>query len=145
MNFILIMTDQQPRAHLGCYGNTLVETPNIDRIAREGTRFDAAYTYCPLCTPARSAIFTGRTPERAGGWYNDCPLYDGTQTMGQIFTQAGYRAAYTGKWHLDAEGYWGRGVAAPGWEPEWWYDGRSFADDLRESGFARYLENARDP
>ncbi len=145
-NFVVVMTDQQPQSHLGAYGNLLIQTPNMDALAQSGVRFDRGYTPCPLCTPARAAIFTGQVPERAGGFANDVPLFQTAPSMGRILAEAGYRTAYTGKWHLDsAGGYWGTGQAPAGWEPQWWYDGKNYRDELGEDGFAEYKRLAGDP
>ena len=58
-NILFIMVDQQRQDCLGCYGNTIVKTPNIDRLARTGIRFNHAYTPTPVCTPARTSLQTG--------------------------------------------------------------------------------------
>ncbi len=129
-NFVLIMCDQQLREHLGCYGSPYGVTPNLDRLAAEGVTFEHAYTACPTCTPARGAIFTGRTPHMCGAYSNDLPLYETMPTMGEIFARNGYRTGYIGKWHLDGGGEKGRGKAARGFPDEVWYDGRRYFDEL---------------
>ena len=65
-NIVLIMTDQQTYNTLGCYGNSTIKTPNIDRLAAEGVLFERAYTTCPLCAPARASFFTGLPVSRTG-------------------------------------------------------------------------------
>ena len=69
---IFIMTDTQRTDMLGCYGNSAMVTPNLDRLAAEGIRYDKAYTTQPVCQPARSAIFTGSYPHSCAGW--DFPI-----------------------------------------------------------------------
>ena len=59
-NFLFIITDDQSWEHLGCYGDQAVLTPNIDRLATGGVRFENAYTPCPSCSPSRAAILTGQ-------------------------------------------------------------------------------------
>jgi N-sulfoglucosamine sulfohydrolase len=59
-NVLFVITDDQSAAHLGCYGDRHINTPNIDRLAREGVRFESAFTACPSCTPSRSALLTGQ-------------------------------------------------------------------------------------
>lgn len=131
MNFVLIMCDQQLREHLGCYGSRYGVTPNLDRLAREGVAFENAYTACPVCTPARGAIFTGRTPHMCGAYTNGMPLYETVPTMGEIFARHGYRTGYIGKWHLDGDGsYMGSGRAARGFPDAVWYDGCRYLDEL---------------
>ena len=71
MNIVFIMTDTQNKAMVGAYGHPQVDTPNLDRLARQGVRFERAYTACPLCTPARGAIFTGLHPQINGAWCNN--------------------------------------------------------------------------
>jgi uncharacterized sulfatase len=130
MNFVFIMTDTQNKSMVGAYGNPDVDTPNLDRLAAEGIRFDNAYTACPLCTPARGALFSGLHPQVNGAWANRLTPLKSVALMGEIFTNFGYRTAYTGKWHLDGIGYWGDGEADGGFESKWWYDGKNYTDDL---------------
>ncbi len=139
MNFVVIMTDTQNRDMVGAYGNHPVDTPNLDRLAAAGVRFNRAYTACPLCTPARSAIFSGTHPVVNGAWCNNVPPYATFPLMGTIFSHHGYRTAYTGKWHLDGSGYFGDGQPGGGFEPDWWYDGKRYAEDVGPEMFASYL------
>jgi len=138
-NFVIIMCDQQLREHLGCYGSPYGVTPNLDRLAAEGLAFHNAYTASPVCTPARGAIFTGRTPHMSGAYINELPLYETVNTMGEIFARHGYRTGYIGKWHLDGGGYMGSGRAARGFPDSLWYDGQRYLDSLspeeRELGY----------
>ncbi len=138
MNFVFIMTDTQNRDMVGAYGNRRIDTPNLDRLASEGVRFNRAYTACPLCTPARSAIFSGTHPTVNGAWCNNVPPYGNVPLMGTILRHNGYRAAYTGKWHLDGSGYFGDGEPGGGFEAGWWYDGKRYAEDLGPERFEAY-------
>ena len=61
-NFLYFITDQHRADHLGCYGNRLVQTPNIDGLAAAGTRFDRFYVATPICMPNRATLMTGRMP-----------------------------------------------------------------------------------
>jgi uncharacterized sulfatase len=132
-SIVLILTDTQATNVVGCYGHPELRTPNIDRLAQEGVRFDRAYTTCPVCTPARAGLFTGIYPHTAGAWTNNLPLGANVRTVGQYFQDGGYRTAYIGKWHLDGHDYFGTGACPPGWEPEYWYDGRNYLDELSEA------------
>ena len=116
-----------------------LDTPNLDRLTATGLRFDRAYTTCPRCTPARSAIFSGTHPVTNGAWCNNVPPYATTPLLGTILRHYGYRAAYTGKWHLDGTGYFGDGVPGGGFEPDWWYDGKCYAADIGPETFRHYL------
>lgn len=130
MNTVLILTDTQPTRLVGAYGSEWTSTPNMDRLAGEGVRFDRAYTPCPLCTPARGAIFTGKVPGNNGAWANELTPGTAVPQMGTVLRGRGIRAGYTGKWHLDGAGYHGAGKADGGFEPDWWYDGSNYLDDV---------------
>src|SRR3954468_21860710 len=71
-NVLVIMTDDQARWALGCYGNSECRTPNMDRIARDGARFTNAFVVTPVCSPSRASFFTGRygTELRITDWIN---------------------------------------------------------------------------
>lgn len=140
MNVVFIMTDTQARHMVGCYGGKNVNTPNLDAFAQSGVRFDKAYTAAPICTPARGAIFTGQVPQVNGAWTNNVSPHEAIPLMGTIFSHYGYKAAYTGKWHLDGTGYFGDGQPGGGFLPDWWYDGKCFADDLGPERFKEYRE-----
>jgi uncharacterized sulfatase len=138
MNFCLIMTDTQNKSMVGAYGNPAVDTPHLDRLAETGIRFERAYTSCPLCTPARSGLFSGTHPPVNGAWCNNVAPSASIPLMGDIFSHYGYRTAYTGKWHLDGSGYFGDGVPGGGFEPDWWYDGKRYAQDIGREMFHSY-------
>ena len=99
-NILCIITDQQRADHMSCAGNSVLRTPNIDRIAASGTRFDRAYVNCPLCMPGRATLFTGRTPRGHGVRTNGIDLDPQLPTMPQALVDAGYRTHSVGKLHL---------------------------------------------
>ncbi|MBN1657235.1 MAG: sulfatase-like hydrolase/transferase [Anaerolineae bacterium] len=142
MNFVLIMTDTQNKSMVGAYGTAMggsaVDTPNLDRLAETGIRFERAYTSCPLCTPARSGLFSGTHPPVNGAWCNNVSPSASIPLMGTILGHYGFRTAYTGKWHLDGSGYFGDGVPGGGFEPDWWYDGKRYAQDIGLEMFRHY-------
>jgi len=138
MNFVIIMTDTQNKSMVGAYGNPSVDTPNLDKLAASGVRFERAYTTCPLCTPARGAIFSGLYPQINGAWTNNVSPHANIALMGEIFQHYGYRTAYTGKWHLEGVSYFGDGVPGGGFEPDWWYDGKLYAEDIGSNLFQQY-------
>lgn len=129
---ILIMTDSQRYDMVGCYGNPEMRTPNLDKLAAEGIRFDSAYTTQPVCQPARSAIFTGSYPHSCAGWSNCMGMSDNVQTIGRRLTDLGVHCAYIGKWHLDGGDYFGLGRCADGWDEHYWYDMRNYLEELTE-------------
>lgn len=118
-NIVLILADDLGWSDLGCYGSTLHQTPNLDRLAREGVRFSHGYAPAPICSASRAAILTGRSPARlqfefvtknaAGRQSWDTPLQspDYTldlplteRTIGEVLRDAGYATGYYGKWHV---------------------------------------------
>ncbi len=99
-NFLFIITDQQRADHLGCYGNPLLKTPNIDAIAARGTRFDRFYVVDPICMPNRSTIMTGRMPSLHGVRHNGIALSREHTTFVDVLRAAGYRTGLVGKAHL---------------------------------------------
>jgi uncharacterized sulfatase len=127
---IIFMTDATRRDMLNCYRQTGLQTPNLDRLAAEGVRYERAYTTQPVCTPARSAIFTGLYPHTNGCWGNSMPLGDTVHSLGQRLTDKGVHCGYIGKWHLDGFDYFGTGKASPGWDPDVWYDQRDYLQEL---------------
>ena len=129
---ILIMTDTTRKDMLGCYGNPAMKTPNLDRLAAEGIRYENAYTCQPVCGPARSAIFTGTFPHTNGVVTNSVALREDVKTLGQWLCEAGISCGYVGKWHLDGGDYFGNGKCPDGWDPDYWYDMRCYLEELTE-------------
>ncbi len=101
-NVLFIITDQHRADHLGCYGNPIVRTPNIDRLAAAGTRFDRFYTATPICMPNRATLMTGRMPSLHGARHNGIPLSLAATTFVEIMRAAGYDTALIGKCHLQS-------------------------------------------
>ena len=99
-NILCICMDQLRWDHLGCYGNPMVRTPNLDRLAAEGMVFDNAYVSNPLCMPARATLATGRTPRGHGVRTNGIPLDPRIPTMPEALRQEGYHTHAVGKLHL---------------------------------------------
>ena len=94
---------------LGCYGDSQARTPNIDRLAAMGMRFERAYCPAPLCNPSRTALFTGIRPHASGiyrnePWFRDLPDLRRVVTLPQAFAAAGYRAEGAGKLFHHADG-----------------------------------------
>lgn len=100
-NVLLIMADDLGFEGLGCYGSSSYRTPQLDRLAKEGARFDYCYSQ-PLCTPTRVQIMTGRYYFRNYTQFGE--LKKGERTFGHMMQQAGYRTAVGGKWQLDGAG-----------------------------------------
>lgn len=103
-NVLCLVMDQLRFDHLGCYGNPIVKTPNIDRLAERGVLFDRAYVCNPLCMPARASWFTGLTPRGHGVRTNGIPLDPRVPTMTQALRDAGYHTHAVGKLHLQTFG-----------------------------------------
>ena len=107
-NIILILTDDQGYADMGCHGNTQIKTPNIDRIHSQATRL-TDFHVSPTCAPTRSSILTGRHEFRCGITHtiNERERMSlKAVTLTQVLKQAGYTSGIFGKWHLgDAAAY----------------------------------------
>lgn len=99
-NILFIMADQLRADYLGCYGATWVDTPNIDSIARRGTRFTRCYTNSPVCAPARIALATGMRPHRVGALDNMAFLPVGARTYYQRVRDQEYYVGCSGKLDL---------------------------------------------
>ena len=126
-NIIFFLADDLGQRDLGSYGSTFYETPNLDRVAREGARFTDAYAACPVCSPTRASIMTGQWPQRTGitdyigaplrpeQWKRNTPslpapyadrLALDAPTLAKAMKGAGYATFFAGKWHLGPEGFW---------------------------------------
>jgi arylsulfatase A-like enzyme len=100
-NVLCFVTDQQRADHLSCYGNEVLRTPNIDRLAATGVLFERAYVNNPLCMPGRATMFTGQTARGHGVRTNGIPLRPDIPTMPEALSQMGYRTHAIGKLHLN--------------------------------------------
>lgn len=98
-NILLITSDQQHFSTLGVV-NPKIRTPALDRLAREGTRFDRAYCPNPTCTPTRASMITGLYPSHHGAWTLGTKLDESLPTVGQVFHDHGYRTLLVGKAHF---------------------------------------------
>src|SRR5688572_2603164 len=106
-NILLILSDDHSAAHVGCYGNKDVRTPNLDRLAAEGMRFDRAYVAAPQCVPSRAAILTGRHPIDIGMTRFSAALPRDVVTFPETLrSQRKYFAGLCGRsYHLDGRGH----------------------------------------
>ena len=118
-NFIFILIDDMGWRDLGCYGSGFYETPNLDRLAAEGMRFTDAYAACPVCSPTRASILTGKYPATVGitnfiggdaqgrllcaPYLRQLPLEE--KTVASALREGGYRTFHVGKWHLGKDPY----------------------------------------
>ncbi len=118
-NIVFILADDMGRHQLGCYGNAFYETPNIDGLAREGVMFTDAYAACPVCSPTRASIMTGKYPARlhitdyipgnpypyaklkTPDWCKQMPQEE--ETLAELLGRAGYVSGHFGKWHLSLD------------------------------------------
>ena len=98
-NLIFIMSDEHNKRVLGSYGHPMIKTPNLDRLAAQGTRFTNAYTNCPICVPARASFATGQYVHRHRCWDNAL-AYDGLiPSWGHRLMTQGHRVTSIGKLH----------------------------------------------
>lgn len=101
-NVLLILTDQQRKDSVGAYGSPVAATPALDRLAREGARFERAYGTNPFCCPSRASILTGLYPRTHGVWDNGVQFDAvGAPTLGDLLQPHGYRTGCVGKLHLN--------------------------------------------
>lgn len=128
-NFVFILADDLGWTDLGCFGSSFYETPHIDRLAAGGMRFTNAYAACPVCSPTRASIVTGKYPARMAttDWFGapqpdriahhrtkDKPLLPAAYneqvaleevTIAEALGEAGYKTFFGGKWHMGGEGF----------------------------------------
>jgi arylsulfatase A-like enzyme len=125
-NVVFIVVDDLGWTDLGCTGSTFYETPHLDALAAKGMLINQAYATCPVCSPTRVSLATGRYPQRAGvtdycgapqpaAWRRNTRLLPAPYqeklalsevTLAERLVDAGYRTMFAGKWHLGPEGYW---------------------------------------
>ena len=103
-NIIFYFTDQQRWDTCGCFGQPLDITPNLDALAREGVKFDNAFSPQPVCGPCRALFQTGKWPTETGCFRNNIMLPARVKTLANYIEEAGYETAYIGKWHLASDG-----------------------------------------
>lgn len=99
-NIIIFLADDLNQQDIGAYGNKQVKTPNMDLLASEGMRFTKAYAASPMCTPSRSALFTGLYPFRNGAQMNHFTVHAGTKSLPHYLQREGYRVVIAGKIHM---------------------------------------------
>jgi arylsulfatase A-like enzyme len=103
MNILFIMADDHAYQAMSCYGSKVNETPNLDRIAHEGMRFDRCFVTNSICGPSRAVILTGKY-SHLNGFIDNNSKFDGSQQhVGKLLQAAGYQTAVYGKWHLVSE------------------------------------------
>ena len=95
------LADQLRSSAVGYNGNPDVRTPVMNHLAADGVVFTSAVAGCPVCTPYRACLLTGRYPLSHGLFMNDVRLPESERTFGEIYSAADYDTAYIGKWHLD--------------------------------------------
>jgi arylsulfatase A-like enzyme len=125
-NIVFFLVDDLGQRDLGCYGSTFYETPNLDRLARQGIKFTDAYAACPVCSPSRASMMTGKYPQRTGitdyigaagpdQWKRNtkrlpAPYRDRLAleeiTLAEALQSKGYGTLFAGKWHLGPDGFW---------------------------------------
>ncbi len=103
-NILYLLTDEWRGNATGYAGDPNVKTPNLDRLAKEGLNYRNAVSVCPVCTPHRSALMTGRFPTSTGMFLNDAYLPSEELCLAEILQEAGYARGFIGKWHIDGHG-----------------------------------------
>jgi len=108
-NIIVMLADDLGYSDLGCYNSEYIKTPNLDKLAKQGTKFTSSYSAAPLCSPARAALLTGRIPARCA-IYSFIPVETGhpihlktnETTIASLLKNVGYETSHFGKWHLNS-------------------------------------------
>ncbi len=102
-NILWLVADDHAAYVAGCYGNKIVRTPNLDRLAASGMRFDRAYCNSPVCTASRQSFLTGRYPRSVGVTLLSTPLPESEVTLAEMLKEAGYDTASFGKMHFNSQ------------------------------------------
>ncbi len=153
-NIIFIMSDDHAFQAISAYDSTLIQTPNIDRMADEGIRFDRAFVTNSICSPSRAVILTGKF-SHINGLRDNIQVFDSTQqTFPKLLRGAGYQTGIVGKWHLKSQptgfDYW---KVLPGQGHYYNPDFKTPEGNVREEGYVTdlitdftidWLENKRD-
>lgn len=140
-NILLILADDHGQWSLGCYGNSEVRTPNLDFLAGSGVRFDNAFTPCPVCSPARASLFTGRIPSQHGvhDFLSEDPTFSDHRWLAdelflsQLLQRQDYQTGLVGKWHCTVDGH----------KPQSGFD-YWVSYDVREKGWQNQYEHSGD-
>lgn len=101
-NIVLVMADDQGWGETGYYGHPVLKTPHLDEMAANAAQFDRFYAGCPVCSPTRAAVLTGRTNNRTGVQSHGYALRIQEKTISQALKAKGYATGHFGKWHLNA-------------------------------------------
>ena len=128
-NILIILTDQQRKDSLGCYGNSVCKTPNLNSLAARGIRFERNYVANPICMPNRLSIFTGKNIRNHGLWTNGLDIPE-CETIASHFYKNGYQTASIGKIHftpyggdngnMESVNLWKNGNNADEWNGPYW-------------------------
>lgn len=114
-NILLITTDQQRKDTLGCYGNCLIHTPNIDSLAESGITMDREYCENPICIPSRNTLITGRYSWHHGAVLHNVNIRDSEPTLAKLLSDNGYLTHFIGKPHFKSQGHTGSEECVQDW------------------------------
>ncbi len=154
LNVLFIASDDLRNA-LGCYGHPIVKSPNLDRLAAQGVRFDRAYCQFPLCGPSRTSMLSGLRPDSTRIWANEIAIRDtcpDVMTLPQLFRRSGYHSVRLGKmYHMNVPGSvgtnrwddppsWDVAISPPGLEHKTPGEGRNITPQVGEGGAFHWIK-----
>ncbi|MCG8580061.1 MAG: sulfatase [Bacteroidales bacterium] len=135
-NFIILIADDISQEDIACYGHPVLQTPNIDELAKNGIRFDNAILTASSCSPSRTSIITGRYPHNTGACELHSPIPEGQLVFPQLLKNNGYYTAQAGKWHFGDQPVKPSGVALSAFDRT----GGSAKDGGGQSGAEKWVE-----
>ncbi|MBI2441423.1 MAG: sulfatase-like hydrolase/transferase [Lentisphaerae bacterium] len=141
-NVVLFITDGQRADALGCYGNRILRTPNIDAFAAQGVLFRQAFASHSVCMPTRASIFTGRYPHIHGVWANGVALRKSELTLAEVLRRNGYATGAAGKLHFEPQQAYSQQIAPviSGQEPYYGFEEVHLSENYQGQEYLDFID-----